>query len=666
MPALPSTAPPTQSTAQSVVGLAASDLTQRCGHAYHRLLMQTDRPERILFLVRNQRQKMQVMQQLQTWQPDLMGPLHIETFLQFVNRMLRLYWAEIRHQIPSLPIRLEPLVLAKDLTQYLLASTCQLCPQHAEIFGNSHLKDYQVWDQISSAAYIAGSSGLPPEAVGSRLAQAWPESDNPLKHQQLASVSCCLTRLRQAVSSLGSLDFGTQITWFQRYILPLPSFWQELDHLIVDHAEDSCAVALDFYEQGIPQLKSLFFTYTVGGGASFTAVPTHVYDFIWQKTQVTLDPPPATHPFLYWGLQIAKTVYPPFQHPFTVTMPEAWPSIEVLDGETQLDAVEAMLTQMEALRQAGVEAQQMAVITPHIDAALTIPMQRRLGSVVLPVGQFPALISYPLIRALLTALELAHPQWGSFPRLSEFKMMVGIMLGLDPIRAELLAEDTLDVPLQKIRPMNAVRMPERIGFAYLLTYQQLWEWLQQYAQRPPVPIDQCLSQLFRDLLALVIQDPSEQFLIQNLIETAQRFRRALPQAQPRDFVAMIRSGQTSSRRVEDPDYAQSLVVATPVGYNNLGLRADYQFWFDITHEAWSRSLWYPLYNARVLTPEWDEQPFDTADDELARQQMLAHTLLSLSGRIRQKLWLVRASFNFRGEENTSSLDQLILQASQLS
>ncbi|MFT0788001.1 hypothetical protein, partial [Synechococcus sp. H55.10] len=73
-------------------------------------------------------------------------------------------------------------------------------------------------------------------------------------------------------------------------------------------------------------------------------------------------------------------------------------------------------------------------------------------------------------------------------------------------------------------------------------------------------------------------------------------------------------------------------------------------------------LWRVLYNSRVLTPEWDGEVFDAAQDLQARQQILARTLLNLCCRTRQGLWLVRSTFNYRGEENTGMLDYLVLKA----
>ncbi len=646
---------------RSVIGWAGSGLTQACVDHYWSLLQAGSDPGRILFLVRSQRQAGEVLQRLQQVSSSLVGPLRIETFLQRVGRSLADHWPQVCDGIPQLPLQFEPVPLAKDLTQFLCARACGLCPRHGEAFANIGLKEFQIWDQISSAAYIAGASGLEAEAVGSRLAAAWPEDGDPGRAEALQAMSCCVGRLWEAALQLGSLDFGLQIRLFREHILPLAEFWQEWDHLIVDQAEDSCGVALEFYRQGQSHLQSQFFSYTIGGGTSFTGIPEEVARFLIEETQ--FQPLEGSHRasagMIRLGLQIAQVLDPQFSHPLAEPKPGEVPSVQTLEGETQFAAVEVMVARIKRLLAAGIPASRIAILLPRMDVGVSLSLQEQLPEEpILPIAPFPALIRYPLVRAVLTAAELAHPQWGAFPTLPEWRLMLGMVLDLDPIRAALLAEDTLDPVGRLLRPQTTVRQPERVGFANLERYQKLFDWLRGY--RSGSPLAYFFQQFFADHLAQVISSAQDQELLRLLIEAAQRFGQAFPSEADPAFLAMIRSGQTPSSSRFEPDYSRHLVVATPVAYINRSLEADYQFWFDITNPSWSRSLWHMLYNDRVLTPEWDGGVFDPARDSQVRQQILARTLLNLCCRNRQGLWLVRSNFNYRGEENTGILDYLIL------
>ena len=646
---------------QSVMGWARSGLTQACVDRYWHLLQAGANPARILFLVRSRRQRAEVLRRLQALSSGLVGPWRVETFLQRVGRALAEYWPQVCARVPQLPCSFEPVLLAKDLTQFLCGRVCALCPRHGEVFANIGLDEFQIWDQVSSAAYIAGASGLTAEAVGSRLAAAWPENRDPARAEALGALGCCVERLWQAGLQLGALDFGLQIRLFQEHILPLAEFWQEWDHLIVDQAEDSCAVALEFYRQGQAHLQSQFFSYTLGGGISLTAIPEAVACFLLENTQVRFPEASSCSAagLVRLGLQIARAVAPQLSSRLPEPPAGKLPRVEVLEGETPFAALEAMVAQIRQLLAAGIPPSRIAVLLPRMDAGISLSLQEQLPEV-LPIAPFPALIRYPLVRALLTAAEVAHPHWGAFPTLPAWRLLLSSVLDLDPIRATLLAEDTLDPVGRALRPKTAVRQPERVGFANLERYQKLLDWLRSYRPGPS------LAAFFQRFFAehLVTASPQDQELLQLLTDAAQRFRRAFPTAGDPAFLAMIRSGQTPSNSRFEPDYSRYLVVATPAAYIHRGLEADYQFWFDITNPSWSPSLWRGLYNSHVLTPEWDGGVFDAARDREARQQVLARTLLNLCCRARQGLWLVRSTFNYRGEENTGTLDLLVLKAAK--
>ena len=643
---------------QSVLGWAGSGLTQACVERYRSLLQAGSDPGRVLFLVRSQRQADEVLRRLQQSSLGLVGPWRIETFLQRVGRSLADHWPQVCARLPQLPPQFEPIPLAKDLTQFLCQRACALCPRHGQVFAGVGLKEFQIWDQISSAAYIAGASGLAAEAVGSRLAEG-----DPGRAEVLQAMGCCVERLWEVGLRLGSLDFGLQIRLFGEYILPLAEFWQEWDHLIVDQAEDSCGVALEFYRQGQAHLQSQFFSYTLGGGVSLTGIPEAVADFLMENTRVQLleGSYRGSAGMIRLGVQIVRVLDPQFSHSLPEPKGGEPPKVQVLEGETLFTAVEGMVAQIRQLLRGGIPASRIAVLLPRMDAGVSLRLQEQLPEV-LPIAPFPALIRYPLVRAVLTAAELAHPEWGAFPTLPAWRLLLSWVLDLDPIRAALLAQDTWDPVGRSLRSRTAVRQPERVGFANLERYQRLFDWLRGYRPGPSLAV--FFQRFFADHLAPVISSPQDQELLRVLIEAAQRFRQAFPTEGDAAFLAMIRSGQTPSSGRFEPDYSRYLVVATPVAYINRGLEADYQFWFDITNPLWSRSLWRVLYNSRVLTPEWDGEVFDAAQDLQARQQILARTLLNLCCRTRKGLWLVRSTFNYRGEENTGMLDYLILKAAK--
>ncbi len=641
----------------AVRGWAGSGLTHACLDHYRGLLAAGVAPSRVLWIVRAQPKAQQMLAQIQAMYPVLVGPVRVSTFLSLVSRSLADHWLAVRQTVPELPATFAPEVLSKDLTQYLLAQSCTLCPQHALVFGSAGLKPYRVWDELSSMAYVAGANGV--WKVGDRLSKAWPDPKDQNRCQLLAQTGCCLERLRTEALKLGCLDYGTQITLFQQAILPLDAFWQDFDYVIVDQVEDSPAVALDFYQQCHQRIRGLFVALTQGGGESFTGVPRQVEAWIAQKANVTIltGYHKGSAQFVQLGAQMARALNPSFRP--TVPKTTLKPQVRLLQGQTYLEAADQLVQAIHDLLATGVAPGAIAVLVPRTNPALSLRLTERLGSVVYPIEQFPALVKYPLIRGLLTLIELTHPGLGTFVGVAELRLMLEIILDLDPVRAELLAMDVLDPVNGKLLGAAMVRFPERVGFAKLKRYQSVLTWIQAQSQES-LPLDHFLRKAFADLLATVLMRPEDQALVQSLTAAAQQFRQAFPHLELRNFLEMIRSGQSPSPSVFEPDLSERLVLCTPIAYLNRGLSSAYQVWFDISSDRWMRPIWQTLYNHRVLTPEWNGLPFTLEEDRAQSSDRMARTLFNLSCRITQELWLVRAMFNGRGEENTGSLDRVIL------
>ncbi len=673
------------SRAETWVGLTGHELMQRCVDHYRQLVSQTRQIGRIQVLVRSHRQAQAFREQVQAVELSGSGSLRIETFLGFVGRQLRTYWGSVRAVHPQVPPLLDPQVLPKDLTQFLLARTCQICPQHSTVFENSDLPDYQIWDQLSSAAYIAGASGLDPAEIGPRLTQAWPDPGDELKLACFEAVSCCVQHLRQAALACGSLDFGTQIALFEQVILPLPQFWQSLDHLIVAEVEDSSGVGLHFYQQAVQRLQSVRFSLTVAGGATLTGIPDLIEDFCQTQTELEWVSPQGSLPLMQLGQRLYQqlTATPGSSNAdsdwlvdclgklleiFPVSSESAGDpseSVELdwIEADTQIEAAEVMVERIHGLLDAGTDPSDIVILAPRIEPPLLQIAATHLAT--LPVAilsPFPALVKYPLVRAFLTLLEVVHQS--RIPTLSEVEVVLGSVLLLDPIRAQLLARDIYCIDRHDLKSADAVSEPERVGFVVLERYQALVDWIRIQQRHPEPSLPTLINQCAQQHMTTQLYQPQTQLLLKNLIETAQRFERALPHLSAAAFVTMIQSGQTPARGLFEPDYRGSLLIATPIDYLNQELRTAHQFWFDVSSGAWSRSLWRSLYNAEVLTPAWNGLVFDEAQDRQSRRRRLAKTVLNLCCHATHGIHWVRSNYDLRGRDQLGDLDRLIRRALQ--
>ncbi|MBC7883364.1 MAG: hypothetical protein H7Y37_18900 [Anaerolineae bacterium] len=552
---------------------------------------------------------------------------------------------------------MQPHFLEQNIAKLLLEKACLLCPKHGTIFENCGLRISRAQEQILLAADIASANHFSSEEMSKRLVRAWNDEEDEDRISMLSALSCCATKLREATIHSGNLDRSTQNFLFGQLIENVPDFWQDFDAIVVDCAEESSALALEFYRLADEQQKSVFLAYLIGGGYQLESIPTLVAEFIARRTDFRyLD---ATGISLAgFGEILARKLSLDFKNPLaTPDLIDQKPPTH-LQGQSQTEMAERMAVQIAEILSQGVAIEKIVVITPRPDPSLALVLKVRLAKAVYFVEEALPLVKYPLVRALLCALELAHPAWNCFPSFAEVQVMLSVLLDIDPVRAELLTTDVLDPLSRTLRPGQATRFPERVGFANLASYQQLHGWLETYQAGDQRTIPDFWEHLVAELCNESFT-PEDVLLFQALIATTQEVQNIFPGQSQKSFLKTLRSGLYAPQLPIPSE--PFLLLATPEDFLAQDLQVHHQFWFDISSDHWLKSAWQTLYNHRVLTPEWNGQPFGELQDRRFRMLSLAKLLFQLSCRT-ETLWFVQSSLNARGEENTGLLAPIILSA----
>jgi hypothetical protein len=576
-------------------------------------------------------------------------------FQAFIAQSVALHWASLcNHIFVDVPEK-QPHFLEENVAKLLLEKVCLLCPKHGSIFENCGLRESRVQEQILQAAHIASANRFSPEAIGTRLVRAWNDPDDEDRIAMLAALSCCATKLREATLHARFLDRSTQNFLFEKLIENVPEFWQSFDAVVVDGVEESSALALDFYRLADEQGKSVFLAYIIGGGFRCESIPALVAEFIARQTEFRYVEATGTS-LAGFGEVLARKISIDFKNPLATPDLTNQKCPVHLQGQSQTEMAERMATQIAELLMQGVAIDQIAVITPRLDPGLALVLKVKLAKAVYLAEEPLPLAKYPLVRALLCVLELAHPHWNCFPSFAEVQVMLSILLDIDPVRAELLSTDILD-PLSRIlRPAQATRFPERIGFANLASYQQLYSWLEIYQ----TDVQRSIPDFWEHFVSEQCKESftsEDVLLFQALISITKEMQKIFPEQSQKSFLKTLRS------RLYAPHLAKPsepfLLITTPEDFLMQDLQIKHQFWFDISSDHWFKSAWQTLYNHRVLTPEWNGQPFAELQDRRFRTLSLARLLFQLCCRT-ESLWLIQSTLNARGEENTGQLAPLLL------
>jgi hypothetical protein len=302
---------------------------------------------------------------------------------------------------------------------------------------------------------------------------------------------------------------------------------------------------------------------------------------------------------------------------------------------------------------------EIVLLAPYLSGALRFSLAERLKQ--LGVASYAHRPSRPLreepaAQCLLTLAALAHPGWGIVPdRLELAHALVAAIEGLDPVRAQLLAEIVYRAgegrpglsSFERINP----RMRERITSPIGQRYENLRQWIEDYQGGQDLPLDEFLDRLVEGLLARpgygFHRDIDAQKAAGQMIESAQNFLFALESAEPEGdrpageaYLRAVQAGLAPGQYIAgwqiQPEDA--VLLAPAYTFVQANRAVDFQVWLDVGGSGWSERPYQPLSHPYVLRRSWSSGDiWGDAQELAASRQALARLVLGLVRRCRQKV-----------------------------
>jgi hypothetical protein len=221
--------------------------------------------------------------------------------------------------------------------------------------------------------------------------------------------------------------------------------------------------------------------------------------------------------------------------------PDFAPALAIQDHRFYPEMLSAVVTRIQETIENGQAAPgEIVVLAPYLSDALKFSLTQLLqeqGIASRTARPSRMYLEEPAVKAVLTLAKLAHPQW-ELP-VSHYELRDALMLalpGLDILRADLIAQ-TLYSPraqsegLRSFDALTNASMQERISFAYGRKLESLREWLEDYKNIDPLPLDIFISRLFGEILSQksfgLFADFDAAEHIAQLIASIQSFRQFL-------------------------------------------------------------------------------------------------------------------------------------------
>ncbi|MBM0741224.1 recombinase family protein [Phormidium sp. CLA17] len=631
------------------------------------------------------------------------------TPLGFFQDEVTLFWPLLIQQLDlkaQFPLRLNP-----ENEQELAARLWQ--PEIDRVIGSqAAINEARLVRKILDLLQLAGLAGIPVEDIPLRLQQGLAKQDGELPIP-FETVGMMLQQWQQWCLERGLLTYGITAGLYWQYLLEHATYRSHLIQryslILADDVDEYPAIARHLFEHLLNAGASAAFTFNPDGAVrlGLGADPTYLAALANQCEIVELSDRPTPSLSDDLGETLVEFAINPLRF---LALPESIQAIQTVSrSELLRQTAETIIA---AVQSGQVEPRNIAVISPGLDAIARYALIDILTKHQIPVeslnDQRP-LISFAIVRALLTLLTLVYPGLGRLvdrDAIAEMLVVLGNRgqildsrsatssnptyptLAIDPVRAGLLADYCFAPHPERPRLLPATTFPrwDRLGYQTSEAYQAVIQWIEtQQSQLEQRLIPNVVSLLDRAIQHFLLGGSSLAFdqlsALRQLIETAQhywevadRVRRsnaavdqgatrqtAPPTVTISQFIQLLRNSTvTANPYPVRPIGAASnaVTLATVFQYRSSRRVHRWQFWFDAASPRWLSGV-DALFASPLFLQNWSGGLWTAAHAMDANEQRLRRILLDLQSRTEERIYLCHSDLATSGQEQTGVLLTLV-------
>ncbi|MDJ0515871.1 MAG: recombinase family protein [Trichodesmium sp. MO_231.B1] len=617
-------------------------------------------------------------------------PYHSTTPLGFFEDEVILFWPLLIQTLDlrgQFPLRLRP------ETEQELAS--RFWRPHIEKLQQPGVSLERIIRRTLDLFQLAAFSCTPTEEIGMILQQGFEEvgagSPTPIGGFY-ANIVELLQQWRHWCWQTGLLTYGIITELYWRYLLPNSTYQQHLIHrypfVLADDVDEYPAITCQLFDFLLDNGSAGVFTYNPDGSIrlGLGADPEYLAQ-LQKRCQIeALDA--AQNLAQEIGEPIVELVVDNYLNTSIYQLPAYFQSIQTRSRAALLrETAEAIVKDINL---GIVKPEEVAIIAPGLDAIaryslISILNKNRIA--VESLKEQRPLISYPMIRALLSILTLVYPGLGRLvDRDAVAEMLVvlsqrSITTGekeidgqenlqktndIDPVRAGLLADHCFypDITHPRLLPIQTFSRWDRVGYRATRIYNQILEWIekqrtQQQERQLPNPIfllDRAIQKFFISSYLSYTQLAA----LRELMETATHYweveRRLKQNSQlqvteaitddPMEedsssstvekFIQFLRRGVVSANPYPVRSIGHSppaVTLATIFQYRASRKCHRWQFWLDVGSPLWLSGGTATLYGAPLFLQGQLGNCWTIEDTQKSDRERLRRILLDLLSRV---------------------------------
>ena len=530
----------------------------------------------------------------------------------------------------------------------------------------------QILDNLNKAAVV----GFPYTEIGSRMDEAW--FGDPGQRRIYQDAQECASLFREYCLENNLLDFSLQLDIFANILWPqeqVQNFLkQTYRHLIYDNVEEDAPRAHDIIGEWLADFDSALLIYDNDAGYRYflggDAVTGYALSEACDERIEFAESFVASENII----QLSNTLVSAIAHqePENANPSNALEFILAHYYPEMLDEIVAKIKLL--VEQDGIPPSEIVVLAPYLSDALRFSITHRLDQTGIPSRTHRpsrSLRDEAGSQSLLVLSALAHPHWKVHPTKFDVTHAFMFALNTDLIRAQLLTEIVYRQKDLRLSTFDEIKpeMQERITYLLGEKYTNLCNWLNDYREQTPLPLDFFLRKLFGEVLS----QPDHGFhhnadairIASSLIESIKKFRYAMESSNVnpefdlgREYLAMLEDGVIAAQYLESwrSENKDSVLVAPAHTFLLMNHPVTVQFWLDPGSSGWVQRLSQPLTHPYVLSRHWESGRLWMDTDEVnAEIEALARLAGGLLSRCRERLFLALADLSETGFEQRGTL-----------
>lgn len=676
-----------------VAGRAGTGKTTAGVERMRRLLSQGVRADSILMLTPQRTMHEPYLDLLYSPERGAGGDATSATIGGLARRMCDLFWslaaetAGFKH--PDQP----PVFLTLETAQYYMAYLLRPLLEQG-YFQSLTIDRNRLYSQILDNLNKAAVVGFPHTKIGEMMDSAW--FGDPVQRRIYQDAQEAANIFRAYCLEHNLLDFSLQLEIFTNIL------WREghvqdylkrtYRHLIYDNVEEDAPRAHDIVNEWLPDFDSALLLYDTDAGYRYflggdAATGYALSDACDERIELTDS-------FVSSGniVALSDMLVSAITHRET-EVTDTSGTLEFILTHYYPEMLDQVVARIKSLiDDDGIPPSEIVVLAPYLSDALRFSITHRLETAGIPWRSHRpsrSLRDEPASRTLLTLSALAHPQWNIRP--TKFDMSHALMFALntDLIRAQLLTDIVYRPSNVQLATFDAIKpeTQERITYALGERFTNLRNWIEDYRQSAPQPLDFFLRRLFGEVLS----QPDYGFhtnmdsvrVASSLIESIKKFRQVMEPTVTdltgfngessdgnnpdgnlsglelgKEYIAMLEDGVIAAQYLEAwrSENVETVLVAPAHTFLMMNRPATVQFWLDPGSSGWVQRLAQPLTHPYVLSRHWEAgRVWTDADEVNAEIESLARLTGGLLSRCREKVILALADLGETGYEQRGSL-----------